>query len=319
MTGESAFIQALRAIATDPAARRLADDAAVLAIGDACLVLTLDTVVEGVHYLADDPPADVAWKLVAVNVSDLSAKGATPVGCLYSHALGKDDWDRSFLAGLDEACRAFAIPLLGGDTVRMPDGSARSFSLTALGAVPNGVTVPSRTAARPRDEVWVSGPIGDAGLGLQAAMGALQGPPDALLALAESYRRPRPDARLGAALAPQVNAMMDISDGLLVDARRMAEASGLAISVRMEAVPLSPSYLAVAQDTAATRMAAMTAGDDYQLLFTAPAEHARQIQATGERLGHRLTRIGTVETGSGLALTYQGNDVPLPERLGYEH
>lgn len=320
MTGERAFIHALRAIATDPAARRLADDAAVLRLGGEALVLTMDTVVEGVHYLPGDPPQDVAWKLVAVNVSDLSAKGATPLGCLYSHALGDEAWDTAFLAGLEEACRRFAIPLLGGDTVRMPQGAPRSFSLTALGTGHPDCPVPSRTAARIGDHVWVSGTIGDAGLGLRAAAGELAAcKPDAIAALTARYRRPDPEPGLGTALAPLVHAMMDISDGLLVDAARMAEASGVGMVVEAGAVPLSAALVAVAGDTPEARIAAMTAGDDYELLFTAPPAHDDQISEIAGRLGRKVTMIGTVEAGDALSLTQDGRPRPLPDRLGYQH
>ncbi|MFT4057399.1 MAG: thiamine-phosphate kinase [Novosphingobium sp.] len=316
MTGEHAFIHALRAIATDPAARRLADDAAVLQIGGEALVLTMDTVVEGVHYLPGDPPQDVAWKLVTVNVSDLSAKGAAPVGCLYSHALGDAAWDTAFLAGLDEACRRFAIPLLGGDTVRMPDGAPRSFSLTALGTGTKGCPVPSRTAARPGDRVWVSGTIGDAGLGLKAALGEIAGDTAPLIA---RYRRPSPEPRLGMALAPLVHAMMDVSDGLMVDAARMAEASDVAVTLDVGAVPLSPALIAIAGDAQESRLAAMTAGDDYELLFTAPPQYTAHIVQAASALGLQITAIGTVETGQGLLLHHEGTALPLPKRLGYQH
>ncbi|EJL35287.1 thiamine-phosphate kinase [Novosphingobium sp. AP12] len=319
MAGEFAFIDALRAIATAPGARALTDDAAVLSIGGETLVLTLDTLVEGVHYLAGDPAGDVAWKLVAVNVSDLSAKGATPLGCLYSHALGEDDWDRAFLAGLDAACRDFAIPLLGGDTVRMPDGSARSFSLTALGTGRKDCVVPCRTAARVGDRVWVSGTIGDAGLGLAAASGTLDGLAAHVAALAARYRRPMPDPRFGAALAPLVHAMMDVSDGLLVDAGRIAQASGVGITLNAEAVPLSHALRAVAGGSLEARLAAMTAGDDYELLFTAPPGHTALIREAARALGRQVTAIGTVGEGSGLSLLHEGRPVPLPERLGYQH
>ncbi|EZP83364.1 Thiamine-monophosphate kinase [Novosphingobium resinovorum] len=319
MTGEHAFIHALRAIATDPAARRLADDAAVLQIGGEALVLTMDTVVEGVHYLPDDPPQDVAWKLVAVNVSDLSAKGATPAGCLYSHALGDSAWDTAFLTGLDEACRRFAIPLLGGDTVRMPEGAPRSFSLTALGTGAKGCPVPSRTAARPGDRVWVSGTIGDAGLGLKAALGDLDGDATALTALLARYRRPAPEPRLGVALAPLVHAMMDVSDGLMVDASRMAEASAVGVTLDVGAVPLSAALRTVAGEVLEVRLAAMAAGDDYELLFTAALENTARILEAASTLNRQVTAIGTIEAGAGLSLHHEGAALPLPERLGYQH
>lgn len=322
MTSEFAFIKALRAIATDPAARGLDDDAAVVDVGGEALVLTMDTMVEAVHFLPADPPADVAWKLVAVNVSDLSAKGADPIGCLVAYALGDDAWDRQFLEGLGLACERFRIPLLGGDTVRMPQGAPRSFSLTALGRGPKGCTVPSRAGARPGDRVWVSGTMGDAGLGLAILAGKpVQNAPDNETAewLVERYRRPAPVPALGMALAPLVTAMMDISDGLLVDARRMADASGCHLALSAECVPLSEAACKVAGKDREALLAAMTAGDDYCLLFTAPPEASAHIIDAAAALGCPVSAIGDVGEGTGLSLVHHGHPVPLPQRLGYEH
>ena len=319
MTREFAFIDALRAIAVNPAARGLADDAAVLELGGEKLVLTMDTLVEGVHFLPDDPPEDVAWKLVAVNASDLAAKGAEPLGCLKSHALGDEDWDRAFLAGLDLACRHFRVPLLGGDTVRMPPGSARSFSLMALGRGPEDRPVPSRSGARPGDLVWVSGTIGDSGLGLELlTSGSRVQTPEATL-LANRYRRPMPEPSLGVALAPLATAMMDVSDGLLVDARRMAIASKVAIRIAADEVPLSRALVATVGDGLEQRIAAMTAGDDYVLLFTAPAVNSAFVHAAATCAGSRVHPIGTVDEGEGIALDWHGQPAPLPEKLGYQH
>ncbi|HYZ48045.1 MAG TPA: thiamine-phosphate kinase, partial [Sphingomonas sp.] len=210
---ESEFIAALRGLATAPAARGLLDDAAVL--GD--LVFTHDMIAEGVHFLADDPPEDVAWKLVAMNLSDLAAKGAEPVGCLLGYALGPAEWNARFLAGLSEVLHAYAMPLLGGDTVRA--NGPRSFGLTAIGRAPHA---PSRSGAKPGDALYITGIIGRAGLGLELLRSGRTGPE------IEAYRRPRPRLVEGRALAPLVHAMMDVSDGLLIDAQRMAEASGVA-------------------------------------------------------------------------------------------
>ena len=318
MTSEFALIEALRGIACSPAARGLADDAAVLEIGGAALVLTLDTLVEGVHYLPDDPADAVAWKLVAVNASDLSAKGAEPLGCLYSHALGDDAWDRSFLSGLGKACGHFRLPLLGGDTVRMGPGTPRSFSLTAIGQGPKGSRVPSRGGARPGDRLWVSGTIGDAGLGL-AVLGGRAAEPGIAAWLVERYRRPNPETWLGPALAPLVTAMMDVSDGLLIDSRRLAAASAVAIRIAADAVPLSAAFRAATGADLNARMAAMTAGDDYTLLFTAPPERTAAIREAAAALSCEVTTIGEVSLGDGLAIVHAGEPVPLPERLGYQH
>jgi thiamine-monophosphate kinase len=148
MTSEAGFIASLRALATDPAARGLMDDAAVLRIGGEAIVLTCDTIVEGVHFLSADPPEDVAWKLVAVNLSDLAAKGARPIGVLLGYALGPDAWDSAFARGLGTVLGAFGLPLLGGDTVAMPKGAPRVFGLTALGIA--GPAIPARAGVADR-------------------------------------------------------------------------------------------------------------------------------------------------------------------------
>ncbi|MCT2400951.1 thiamine-phosphate kinase [Novosphingobium mangrovi (ex Huang et al. 2023)] len=316
MTSELSLIEALRGIAGSPAARGLMDDAAVLEFGGEKLVLTLDTLVESVHFLPDDPPSSIAWKLVAVNASDLSAKGAEPVGCLYSHALGDDAWDRAFLDGLAEACAHFRLPLLGGDTVRMPEGAPRSFSLTALGRA--AARAPSRTDAKPGERVWVSGTIGDSGLGL-AVLSGREAAPEHAEWLTTRYRCPCPETRLGPALAPWVSAMMDVSDGLLIDAQRMADASGAALTISAESVPLSAAFRATTGDDLDARLMAMTAGDDYGLLFTAAPEHTMRIREIAAALDCEVSAIGTVGAGSGLSLHYRDQPVPLPATLGYRH
>ena len=295
---ESEFIAALRALPLHPGARGLLDDAAVIGRQ----VFTLDTLVEGVHFLASDPPGDVAWKLLAVNLSDLAAKGAEPTGALLSYPLGDDDWDRAFLAGLADACKAFACPLLGGDTVRPPSVSTRVLTLTAIGTAE---VAPSRTGAQPGDALWVTGTIGDGGAGLVIAQGA-EGP----AALLERYRRPAPRLAEGRVLAARVHAMSDVSDGLLIDAARMATASGLAVAVDIAAVPLSVAYRAYVGDDCAARLSAATAGDDYELLFALPKDQTPAAAAT---------RVGHFRPGSGLTLTDDGTPLPVPARLGFLH
>lgn len=306
MTREAAFIAALRSAASDPAARGLMDDAAVLPDPGGAIVLTHDMIVEGVHYLPDDPPADVAWKLVAVNLSDLAAKGAEPLGVLLGYAMTDDaGWDAAFAAGLEDAVRTLGVPLLGGDTVRMPHGAPRALGLTALGRAPVG-GAPSRGGARPGDLLCVSGTIGDAGAGLAILAG--RGTGDA--ALVRRYRRPEPRIALGRFIAPHVHAMADVSDGLLIDASRMAAASDCAIRIALDAVPLSPALIAMAGEGREARLAAASAGDDYELLFAAPP---------GAVSDSAVTVIGEVLAGEGIAITYQGEAVPLPPTLGYEH
>jgi len=270
-------------------------------------VLTHDMIAEGVHYLPGDPPGDVAWKLVAVNLSDLAAKGARPIGVLLGFTLGDEAWDRAFADGLGAALAAFGVPLLGGDTVAAP---ARVLGLTAIGRAAHDP--PRRSGARPGDLLWVSGTIGDAGAGLRVLKGAL-GPSAALV---ERYRNPRPRLEAGARLAPLVRAMMDVSDGLLLDAARMAEASGCAVRIALESLPLSDAFLALCGEA---RLEAAGAGDDYELLFAADPGRAAALLALAEEIGLPLSRIGRFEAGGGLSLTEHGAPVEPPARLGFEH
>ena len=295
---EAEFLAALRTLPLHPGARGLADDAAVVA----GLVVTTDTLVEGVHFLSADPAGDVAWKLVAQNLSDLAAKGAVPEGVLLNHPLSDDGWDRAFLAGLAEALAAFACPLVGGDTVSLPSGAPRVLTLTALG---RDAVAPPRSGGRAGDALWVTGTIGDAGAGLRIARGE---PGDA--ALLAAYRRPWPRLADGRTLAPLVHAMCDVSDGLLIDAARLAAASGLAATIDLAAVPLSAAYRAGRGDDPAARLAAATAGDDYQLLFAAAPDCLPPVAAT---------RVGALASGAGLSLHAAGVPLPLPARLGFEH
>jgi thiamine-monophosphate kinase len=313
MAGERDFIQSLRNIATNPAARGLVDDAAILEIGGKRLVLTHDMIVEGVHYLPSDPAEDVAWKLVAVNLSDLAAKGAVPLGILVGYTLSREGaWDEAFVRGLAEAAAAFSVPLLGGDTVALPNGSARVLGLTAIG---ESDAAPSRSGARPGDLLWVTGTIGDGGLGLEIAVRGQHEPAVPL----RRYRRPIPRLHAGQALAPLVSAMMDVSDGLLIDASRMGEASGAAIRIDLGRVPLSEPFAEAVGIDRAARLRATTSGDDYELLFAAPAAREEDIHAIAESLNLAVTPVGAVEEGHGLRIMHHGEDVPLPARLGYEH
>ncbi len=301
MSREALFIDALRASVAHPAARGLADDAAVME----GLVYTQDMLAVGVHYLSDDPPEDVAWKLLAVNLSDLAAKGATPVAVLMGYALGRDaQWDARFADGLHAALAHFNIALIGGDTVALPPGAPQVLSLTAIGKA--GPRVPSRSDAQVGDALFVTGTFGDAGLGLKAALGELDS-----LELLNAYRRPVPQINAGLLLAPLVSTMMDVSDGLFIDAQRLAAASTVGLRIDLDAVPLSAAYSALAGTDRNARIAAAVAGDDYQLLFTS----ALPLPC----LPCPVTRIGQVVRESRLSVFDNDGDVPLPDVLGWEH
>ena len=305
---ELAFIERLRKIASDPAARGLADDVAVL--GD--MVLTHDSIAEGVHFLKDDPPASVGWKLVAVNLSDLAAKGAAPVGALMSATIGDRDWDDAFLRGVAAACETYKIPLLGGDTIALPDGAPRVLGLTAIGRADH--PVPSRAGGKFGDKLWLVGTLGDAAAGLMA----LTGDTDAEGPLVEAYRRPIPQLVAGQALAPHAHAMMDVSDGLLIDLDRMIRASGCGATVDLDALPLSRAFIAEHRDDREARLFAATGGDDYALLCAFPPDFDASVRVSLPS-GTILAPIGTLDEGSQLRLTDGLGEVPMPEHLGYEH
>jgi thiamine-monophosphate kinase len=282
---EPDFIAALRALPLHPGARDLMDDCAVLTLGSETLVITHDMMAEGTHFRPDSDMADVAWKLVASNLSDLAAKGAEPVGVLLGHMLGPND--ARFLEGLHEALATYGAPLLGGDTVAA-DGP-RSFGLTAIGRAVYQ-PVPSRSGAQPGDHVYVTGMVGRAMLGFEGVSEHLA-----------AFNRPVPRLAEGIALAPHVSAMMDVSDGLLLDAWRMAEASGVTLALDPGQIPVADP----AQSGGCLRW-----GDDYELLFTASPSAILPVAAH---------RIGTVIPRAQTPLSLGDEPLGDPASLGYRH
>ncbi len=238
MTTESTFIDLMRGIATNPAARGLNDDVAVIEFGNEALILTHDMMVEGVHWLPQADPADIAWKLVAANLSDLAAKGAEPLGVLLGFMLGENDWDRRFAEGLSQVLATYNVPLLGGDTVgKSGEWTARALGLTALGRATHR-PVPARSGAQEGDWLYVTGTIGDAAAGFDLCREGV----DSHERLRRAFNRPVPQLEAGKLLAPEVHAMMDVSDGLLLDAQRMAQASGLMVEIDLSTLPVSHDY-----------------------------------------------------------------------------
>lgn len=309
MIREAEVIERLRRIATAPEARGLLDDVAVL---DG-LVITHDSIAEGIHFLSSDPPSSVGWKLVTVNLSDLAAKGASPAGALLSLTLSGDgQWEREFLTGVEHACESYGLALIGGDTIALPENAPRVLGLTAIGRA--GGAVPGRSGGQAGDQLWLVGTLGDAAAGLAQ----LNADPHATGPLIDIYRRPVPQLGAGRIIAPHAHAMMDVSDGLLLDAKRMAEASGLSASIRLEALPLSAAFISERGGGLAARLFAATGGDDYALLAALPSE----LDAATISLPHgtRITRIGALGAGAvPLSLTSGGEPVELPETLGFEH
>lgn len=306
---EVEVIERLRRIATAPGARGLLDDVAVL---DG-FVITHDTIAEGVHFLPSDPAASVGWKLVAVNLSDLAAKGATPAGALLSLTInGPGEWEMNFLGGIEAACESYGLPLLGGDTIGVPAGAPRVLGLTAIGR--GGASVPDRAGASAGDSLWLVGTVGDAAAGLSL----LLDDPEAVGPLIDIYQRPVPQLGAGRALAPHARAMMDVSDGLLLDARRMAEASRCGICIDLDRLPLSSAFVGERGQDLGARIFAATGGDDYALLAALP--QGLDPSTLSLPSGTRITRVGLL-TGNRakLSLSFNGEPVDLPRRLGFEH
>jgi thiamine-monophosphate kinase len=305
---ESEVIARLRRIATDPAARGLADDVALL---DG-LVITHDTIAEGVHFLPSDPPASVGWKLVAVNLSDLAAKGATPAAALLSLTISDDEWDEQFLGGVEAACESYALPLIGGDTIALPVSAPKVLGLTAIGR--GGERVPDRAGGKAGDKLWLVGTIGDSAAGLAQ----LREDPRATGVLVDIYRRPVPLLGAGQVLARHATAMMDVSDGLLLDALRLAQASGCVATIDIDSFPLTDAFRQSQGQDREARLFAATGGDDYALLAALPP--GLDPSTLSLPSGTTITRIGSLEAGEpAIRLMSEGKPIESPEGLGFEH
>ena len=298
-----------------PGGLGLKDDAALLVPTPGHdLVLTVDAIVEGVHFLPDDPPETLAFKALGVNLSDLAAKGAVPAGFLMALALPDgwtEEWLAAFCGGLGSVAQESGCPLLGGDTTRA--AGPLTISITAIGEVPSGTMV-RRTTARPGDLVCVTGTIGDAALGLSVLTGA---PWAASLAeaaranLADRYRRPRPRLVLAEAVRAHASAAMDVSDGLAGDFAKLLRASGMTGTLHLDRIPLSAAAkaaLALPGPASTNRSAGagplldtvVGGGDDYEILFTLPPDRLDGMTRDATALGLPITIVGEVREGEGL-------------------
>lgn len=319
--GEFGRIKRFFAPLAGPGGLGLLDDAALVECRPGYrLVITVDALVEGVHYLPDDPPDLVARKLLRVNLSDLAAKGARPLHYLLTTALPKtlgDDWVERFAAGLAEDQRRFGVDLLGGDSVATSGPAV--LSLTALGEVAAGAEI-RRSGARPGDRVWVSGTIGDAHLGLKALRGEYPDlEPADRIALAVRFQLPEPRTVLGPLLAGIAHAMCDVSDGLIADLGHICDASQVGATVELAAVPSSSAARRLVRDEPDLAVRLATGGDDYELLFTAPPEASAAIARLAADLALPITAIGAIEPGAGVRLlAADGRPIPVTA-AGYRH
>jgi thiamine-monophosphate kinase len=304
-----------------PEALGLLDDVALIpGPGGTQYVLKTDAIVEGIHFLPDDPPEQVAQKLLRVNLSDLAAKGAEPVGYLLTTALprGRDEaWLERFAAGLALDQKEFGIGLMGGDSVAT--SGPVTLSVAAIGRVEAGKAV-LRSGARAGDAVFVSGTLGDGALGLKAIRNELPRLDAAARDfLADRYRLPRPRLGLGRRLVGLASAMMDISDGLVADLGHICEVSHVGAVVEAERVPLSPAAQAAIAAEPKLLAAALAVGDDYELLLTASPAAAAVVLQAGQAAGVAVTRIGRIEAGAGVRVVdARGAVIPLAD-AGYRH
>ena len=296
-----------------PGALDLRDDAAVLTPPpNRELVLTCDAMVAGVHFLPDDPPELVGRKLLRVNLSDLAAKGATPLGYLMTISTPRDTpdaWYAGFAAGLKQDQETFGVTLLGGDTTSTP--GPISLSLTILGHVAPGRAV-RRAGARPGDGLWVTGTIGDGALGLAVARGRLADPSGFLLS---RYRLPQP--RLGLAIGGIASAGMDVSDGLVQDLGHLCRASNVAAEIDAALVPLSEPARSAGEEWLTT---CLTGGDDYELLLAVPRAHEAAFDEAARISGITVTNIGNFRAGSPAVVVRGSDGHPMVfDRGGWSH
>jgi thiamine-monophosphate kinase len=331
LTSEADLIELLAPLTAGAAgAFGLTDDCAYLSPRPGYdLVLKTDPVRAGVHFFSDDPPDAIAWKALAVNMSDLAAKGAEPLAYLMAMSFPEPPtraWAVKFIEGLRDAQRAFNCHLIGGDTDRSP--GPLSISITAIGDVPAGTMV-RRATARAGDAIFVSGTIGDSGLALRLHKEAREGrrtsqeqwklSDEHVNHLIARYLRPQPRLELAALVRAHASASMDLSDGLIKDLERMCKASGVGADIRADAVPLSAAARAVLAVDPHALPTFLTAGDDYEILAAVPRASAASFEgkAAGTRTG--MHRIGTFVDRKGVAATGTDGAVLRFDCSGWDH
>jgi thiamine-monophosphate kinase len=313
-----------RPLATHPGAFGLGDDAAILMPPPGCdLVLTTDGVIAGVHFFPDDPPESIARKALRMNLSDLAAKGAKPLGFLIAVALPADideEWLAAFAGGLGEDALAYQCPLLGGDTDRTPGPT--SVSITAFGAVPQGKMV-RRSTAKAGDCVLVTGTIGDAALQVllrrDHALAERLRLPEAMRAhLRERYLLPQPRNAVAEAVRVHASAAMDVSDGLAGDLAKLCRASSVAAEIDVARVPLSDAARAALAADPALIETVLTGGDDYEILLTLPPILLSAFHGVAQAAGVAVTEIGRVVAGEGARFVRDGKALTFA-RPSYSH
>ena len=324
-SGEDSLIaRYFKPIVTDAGAFGLVDDAAILKALGEDIVVTTDAIVEGVHYLAGDPPDTIARKALRTNLSDLAAKGAIPAGFVLTLALRTADesWLEPFARGLGEDAKSFACPLLGGDTVSTP--GPVMISITAFGRVGEGKMV-RRSGAKPGDRIMVTGTIGDAVLGLDILRNgpiakALADNPKGSQMLVSRYRVPEPRNALATAVRDHANGAMDVSDGLAGDLAKLCAASSVTAVVDTPSIPTSATAAGLLSRGTVSIETLIAGGDDYEILCTIPEARADAFVEAARQAGVAVTEIGTIMAGEGLPrfLDGAGKELTLA-RLSHSH
>lgn len=278
------------------------------------LVVTVDTLVEGVHFLPGCDPRSLGHKTLAVSLSDLAAMGAEPAWATLALTLPASDaeWAAAFSRGLCELASGFGVQLIGGDTTRGP----RAVSVQAIGLCSQGGAM-RRSGARPGDRIYVTGSLGDAALGLLVARG-LGVAPHLVAGLKERLDRPMPRVAEGLALRPLASAAIDVSDGLAADLGHILEASGVGASIRMDRLPLGEAVAERVQQTADWSLP-LAGGDDYELCVTVAPVRAPHVERLGERLACGLTWIGTIEAAPGLRCLRPDGGLQQQPSRGWDH
>ena len=304
-----------------PGAFGLRDDAAVLSPRPGReLVITTDAMIAGVHFASDEEPALVARKLLRVNLSDLAAMGASPIGYMLVVCLDeahRDEWMDEFGRGLAQDQEAFGVGLLGGDTTASAGPVA--LSMTAFGEARREALL-RRDGARAGDLVYVSGTIGDAALGLDILRGDVARPDEAAFEwLIGRLRLPSPRLELGCRLGHLASAAIDVSDGLIADLGHVCAASGVGAEVDFERVPLSSAVQEFGTRDARGHERILAGGEDYELLFTIPRENAGAMDALADELGLPLTPIGRIAPGVGVRVRAEDGGTLELARVGYAH
>lgn len=304
---------------TRPARRTVlgvGDDAALVRVTPGHeLAISTDMLLAERHFFSTDPPESLGHKALAVNLSDLAAMGAIPRWALLSIALPEADagWLEHFAAGWFGLAEQYGVALIGGDTTRGPLG----FSVTIMGEVARGQAL-LRSGAKQRDEIWVSGELGDAGLALAHVQGRVQLTEQDLARILPRLRIPAPRIKLGQKLLGRAHSAIDISDGLLADLGHILEGSGVGAEIHWARLPLS-KILSEQRDQALVRQLVLAAGDDYELCFTAPEAKHDDIVRIGRSLRLRLSCIGRITREPGLIVRDAQNQIIDIKEHGFDH